>query len=425
MSRRPITFIHNIVAAFISGLASLLFVSPSWAINNAPADAAVVNVRINCTEGGVEVINCFTTMADVENWLNNVRQTGPDNPTLIQIGPGSFVTHLICNYSNVTLRGAGRSQTILSAAGQLTAMEIYGACTAFDVQDLTVDASQAVVWGIFFNPGSDWAGVTTWTNVDIIGPGYGWTEATQGCTQHGKNLFFGSRISTVGTGGISRAYQASCAQSWFWGSEIISNVSLAGTAEAFALKAVNTAEVHLYGSNARLLLAPGVTARSIGSGGTGTVSYLMAAMEGSSVHIHGTGLDVVHNGSGTADMLYADSTSHFHANESGFNIHVTGTGKVNRIAGTGTVETPYIWGASTVPPLSTSSSGVQTLASRNGMDSYVETDCPLSATSDCSAGAGLPVGLQYPRLMVYRKECTGTAANQGPWFDTVKRACRN
>jgi hypothetical protein len=59
------------------------------------------------------------------------------------------------------------------------------------------------------------------------------------------------------------------------------------------------------------------------------------------------------------------------------------------------------------------------------MDSYVETDCPLDTATDCSAGAGLPADQQYPRLMVYRKECTGTGADQGPWFDTVKRSCRN
>ncbi|GAB4515194.1 MAG: hypothetical protein Tsb0026_20760 [Sulfuricaulis sp.] len=136
-------------------------------------------------------------------------------------------------------------------------------------------------------------------------------------------------------------------------------------------------------------------------------------------------MDIIHDGSGTVDMLSADATSHFHANESGFNIHVSGSGKVNRVAGVGNVEAPYIWGAGATAPLSASSSGVQTLASRNGMDSYMETDCPLATNQDCSAGANLAAGSQYPRLMVYRKECIGTGANQGPWFDTVRRACRN
>jgi len=291
-----------------------------------------------------------------------------------------------------------------------------------DVQDLTIDASQAFVWAIFFNPGSDWAGITTWTNVDIIGPGYGWTEATQGCTQHGQNFFFNSRISTVGTGGISRTYQAACAQSWFFGSQITSNV-LPSVTNAFALQAVDAAEVHFYGSNARMIIVPGTTATPYGGSDTG--EYLMAALQGSVIHIHGTGLDVTHGGSGTADVLYADSTSHFHSNVAGFSIHVTGSGKVNRIDGAGVVEAPYIWGADVAPPLHASTSGVQTLASRNGMDSYVETDCPLSTSQDCSTGANLPAGSQYPRLMVYRKECTGTGPDQGPWFDTVRGACRN
>jgi hypothetical protein len=424
MPSKPITLIRVIVFSFTSALISFLFISSAWAINNAPADATVVNVRTNCTEGGVEVINCFTTMANVQNWLTNVRQTSPALPTLVQIGPGRFVSSLTCGYSNVTLRGAGRDQTILDATNKLTGMQIYGNCTALDVQELTIDASQAIVWAIFFNPGSDWAGITTWTNVDIIGPGYGWTEATQGCTQHGQNFFFNSRISTVGAGagGISRTYQAACAVSWFYGSQITSNAS-PGVTNAFALQAVDAAEVHFYGSNVRMILAPGTSATPYGGGDTG--DYLMAALQGSVIHIHGTGLDVNHGGSGTADVLYADSTSHFHANASGFSIHATGSGTVNRIDGAGVVEAPYIWGASTTPPLSTSPSGVQTLASRNGMDSFIETNCPLSSAAACSAGANLPAVSQYPRLMVYRAECTGIGANQGPWFDTVQGSCRN
>ncbi len=429
MSRKPISFIFSvIVAIFMSGFVSLLFVSPTWAIDNAPADAAVVNLRTNCTEGGVEVINCFTTIGNVDNWLRNVRRAGPMKPTLVQIGPGTF-GDWSCQSSNVTLRGAGRDQTFISGAGQTQAMMISPGCTNLNVQDLTVDGSQASFWGVIVNQNATNA-ITAWTNVDIVGSAYGWLEwlypaGTVCPSGMGRHFFFSSRITSIGGFGLTRAYTASCAASWFWGSEITANVVPGNSGNAFALHA-DKAEVHLYGSNARLILSTDVTAAPLnGNGNSGT--YLMAALQGSAIHIHGTGLDVVHAGTGTVDMLYADSVSnsHFHANESGFNIHVTGTGKVNRIAGTGIVETPYSWGASDAPPLSTSPSGVQTLASRNGMDTYIETDCPFSSTANCSAGAGLPVGSQYPRLMVYRNECTGTGVNQGPWFDTVQRNCRN
>jgi hypothetical protein len=429
MSRRPIPFVHVIIGIFISGLASLLFVAPAWAINDAPADAAVVNLRTSCTEdnGNVEIPNCFTTIAAVDNWLRNVRQAGPTKPTLVDIGPGSFGSW-VCQSSNVTLRGAGRDRTELVETGGNAGITVSTNCTNLNVQDLTLNGSQAGIYGGVRVGKLD--AVTAWTNVDIVGSRYGWLEeGSGGCQSHaGRHSFFSSRITAVGKefGSFTNAYSANCAASWFWGSEITANVTPGNEHRAYALLAVD-AEVHLYGSNARLLLQSGVAAAPF-SGTSGTNfqgTFLMTALAGSSIHIHGTGLDVIHAGTGTADMLYADATSHFHANESGFNIHVTGTGKVNRVAGAGTVETPYIWGAGIAPPLSESYSSVQTLVSRNGMDSYMETDCPLSANQDCSAGASLSAAQQYPRLMVYRKECTGTGANQGPWFDTVRRACRN
>lgn len=407
---------------------SLLFMSPTWAINNAPADAAVVNVRTSCTEGGVEVPNCFTSMAAMNNWLVNVRQAGPTKPTLVDIGPGTF-DHWTCTSSDVTLRGAGRDRTVLKAPATYldASITVSVNCTNLNVQDLTLDGRSALIYGGVTVNKLD--AITAWTNVEIVGSGYAWYEngLASYCQSHiGRHSFFGSRITAVGRASDNKSvsYWAACASSWFWGSEIAASVVPATSALAKVLFA-SGAEIHLYGSNVRLLIAAGVAATPTDAGNPIGGTGLMSASGGSSIHIHGTGLDVVHAGTGTADMLYADSTSHYHANESGMNIHVTGTGKVNRIAGTGAVETPYIWGAGVAAPLSASPSGVLTLSSRNGMDSYVETDCPLASIADCSAGASLPADSQYPRLMVYRKECTGTGANQGPWFDTVKGSCRN
>jgi hypothetical protein len=362
-------------------------------------------------------------MDNVDDWLRNVRQAGPTNPTLVQIGPGTFGSWS-CGSSNVTLRGAGRDRTELKETGADAVITIGTNCTNLNVQDLTLNGGQSLVYGGVRLIKLD--AITAWTNVEIIGSRYAWLEESLGgCQSHaGRHSFFSSRITAIG-GGIGSttiAYWATCAASWFWGSEITASAVAGNTTHVRALLAVE-AEIHLYGSNARLILPSDVVAAPFSGTQGGTV--LMSATGGSSVHIHGTGLDVIHAGTGTADMLYADATSHFHANESGFNIHVTGTGKVNRVAGPGTVEAPYIWGAGASAPLSASSSGVQTLTSRNGMDSYMEIDCPLATNQDCSAGANLAVTSQYPRLMVYRKECTGTGANQGPWFDTVRRACRN
>jgi hypothetical protein len=265
------------------------------------------------------------------------------------------------------------------------------------------------------------AAVTSWTNVEVIGKNYGWLENSRGaCTnKNGKHMWFSSRIQTTdGFQEFSKAYSANCAQSWFWGSEIVAKAN-ANPVTAFAIEAKD-AEIHLYGSDVRMILADQTSAQGVttASGNIESGHVLIAGLGGSEIHIHGTGLDVIHNGTGTAEMLYVDAnpSSHFHATASGFNIHVSGTGKVQRLAGAGRIEAPYTWGESTVAPLSTTANGVGTLLSRNGADRYTETDCQLNG--NCSSDG------VFPHDMVYLATCTGTAANQGPWFDMTTKACR-
>lgn len=399
----------------------------SYAINNAPADADTITLRTSCLENkngvSTEIPNCFETMNAVNTWLLNVRQSSATKPTVIDVGPGKFSGWSACTSPNVTLRGSGREQTIFKKATNFNvAIQIQNGCDNLNVQDMTFDNSNGT-WGVFVH--ETFTGKTSWTNVEIIGGAYGWIESIPTtCSNHnGRHSFFSSRITSTGTdpgfSTLSRAYTASCAQSWFWGSEITSKTP-DNKASSYALEA-NDAEVHLYGSNVRLLLSNDTIASGYGPYGNG--DFLLAALNGSAIHIHGTGLDVVHPGAGTADMLYADSASHFHANESGFNIHVSGAGKVRRIAGApNRIEAPYIWKQGTQPPLSTKLDGtatyygVQTLISVSGADSYIETDCPV--TGNCSLGGS------FPHQMIYRAECTNTTANGGPWFDLTTKDCR-
>lgn len=405
------------VSFIVRGVLLSALSASGYAVNDAPPDVDTITLRATCTEnnGTVDIANCFTSMEQVDSWLLNVRHPSDIRPTVINVGPGAF-GGWDCKSSHVTLRGSGRSQTrfVVSGSSSGAAMWIQPGCTNLNVQDMSFDGSQGA-WGVGVN---NLEAITSWTNVEISGPWYGWVESIpQSCDNHsGKHVWFSSRIVSTGTSTTgkfsSRAYTASCAESWFFGSELVSMVN-DNEASAFALEA-HGAEIHLYGSNARLLLSSDTVAASFGSAGGG--HYLIGATRGSAVHIHGTGLDVVHAGNGTADMLYADSTSHFHANESGFNIHVTGEGVVRRIAGTGTIEAPYVWKQGTQPPLSTTANGVNTLISVSGADTYIETDCPV--TGNCSLGGSVP------HQMVYRAECTGTGINQGPWFDLATRSCR-
>lgn len=410
----------------VMGLALACFSSPAKALNDAPADADTVMLRIKCIEGGTEIPNCFESMDAVDTWLRTTRLPGPTRPTLVNIGPGDFSTWQ-CGSSNVTLRGSGRDQTVITAT-VLTAISVNEGCTNLNVHDLTLN-SGAVRSGVtVYNLKAK----TTWTNVEIISQAYGWDERFFGSADGsgtcgvanlgGKHMWFSSRIRTTGLVGSARAYTARCAESWFWGSEISSDVTDPNASIAFALKA-DQAEIHLYGSNVSLRLPGAMNAQGYQTQSTG--HFLMAAINGSEVHIHGTGLDVIHNGIGIADMLYADANplSHFHATASGFNIHVSGAGKVKRLAGPGKrIEAPYTWGESTTAPFSTTAegtptvNGVGTLISRSGADRYTETDCQPSG--NCSSGGG------FPHDMVYLASCTGLAANQGPWFDMTTKACR-
>ena len=130
-------------------------------------------------------------------------------------------------------------------------------------------------------------------------------------------------------------------------------------------------------------------------------------MNNSEIHIHGTGIDISHNGSGTISFLNSDISSAIHAFESAFSIQNSGQGQITRITGTGKISSSYNWGARTEPPI---------ITSKNGYDSYTEIDCPIS--NNCGSGG------DFPHMMIYREECTGQSINQGPWYDTVTKLCR-
>ena len=73
----------------VLGLPVAGFSPLAHAINDAPADADTVTLRMSCTEGGADIPNCFETMDAVNNWLTTVRLPSPSRPALINIGPGN------------------------------------------------------------------------------------------------------------------------------------------------------------------------------------------------------------------------------------------------------------------------------------------------------------------------------------------------
>jgi hypothetical protein len=87
--------------------------------------------------------------------------------------------------------------------------------------------------------------------------------------------------------------------------------------------------------------------------------------------------------------------------ETAFNLTAGLAGSVLRIVGNGSARSPYLWEAGSQPP---------SVASQMGSDLFVETDCDATA---CAGGA-------EPHLMIYDASCSPT-----PWYDVVRRACRN
>jgi hypothetical protein len=360
---------------------------------NAPA----VKLQTNCTEAGVALNNCFTTMSGVTNWISSIRLPNKTAPLLVSIGPGKFGRlALTCNASvgytgYVSFSGAGPKQSVIqySATGNppFGVIESNG-CTNLSFSALTVssgDNPSSFNYGyIVWNGG----GMSQWSNVVVDVTARGWSEETCGSTK-GEHYWFGSRFQNTALVGIGTAYSANCDDSWFIGSEVTLTTKPKGLLSAGAgnfttISAANNTEVHVYGSVIRAI-APGATTAT-------ATQNLTAVSVGSNaqIHLHGTGIDVLSAGGATA--LSADSGGMIHANGSAYNLSSL-SGTVTRIANNGGhIHAPYLW--EHIPSA--------TLISVTGAD----TTTIATGTSD-----------GHPHPAIYDLTCSSK------WFDTVDKAC--
>jgi hypothetical protein len=163
-------------------------------------------------------------------------------------------------------------------------------------------------------------------------------------------------------------------------------------------------EFHIYGSNIKLVLPEGLATNppTAGSECAGVVAVCSSG-EGSSIHIHGTGIDIVGNElPNNVVALAADDGGDIHANGSAFNLSTAAGGTIQRVlSGTtgtgGHIHAPYLW--ETHPGAPYEGSGV-TFKSKTGFDTAIVTDTGR------------------PRMVIYDSTCTSG------WFDTVTQACR-
>jgi hypothetical protein len=335
-------------------------------------------------------------MNSLTTWINNTRLPRATSPLLVEIGAGTFGRlALTCNPSAgytgyVSFAGAGPEQTIIlfgaSSSPPFGVIESND-CTNLSFSGLTVrDGGYGyIVW----NGG----GKSHWSNVVVDVSARGWSEDTCGASK-GEHYWFGSRFINRVVVTIGSAYNASCDDSWFIGSEITlttrkRGIFSSGSGNFVAINATNGTEVHVYGS----------VVRAIGPDPSSFTGTLTAVQAGSNaeVHLHGTGIDALSMEPRNIVVLSAATGGKIHANGSSYNLSTVG-GTVTRVANNGGhIHAPYLW--EHIPDPAT----IPNFTSVTGADMTTET-----VGSDTN-------------MLVYNSQCTGSG---GPWYNVALRTCR-
>ncbi len=389
---------------------------------------SLVYLRADCT--GIQ--NCFTSMAALAGteeltqpyvpahpspetngaWLWDVRKPHPTSPIVIDIGEGTWGP-FICpgntlgeSFGGITLRGRGREHTILRGVnvGFLAAD-----CDDLQVHDLSAKGgSYGVRW---VNGGS-----ANWYSVDMVADDVdifyvaGWLDHCTSTAPPSVHYFYDSRSIALGGFEIAVGYWAACAETWFYGGEIIVDAAQrpgTGLHRLIGLAVNLSSDVRLFGTAVRVLAPNQInTTQMTGVQITGT-----DPIKRSQLHLHGSHMELA--GASTAGVSFdvfgisARGESFVHSPGGSWSLD-TPDGTPTRIASTGNalVQVPFQWESGTDEP-------VPGLVSETGADLFVETDCN-DATGDCDGS-----GTVRPHLMVYDTTCNPT-----PWFDIATGACR-
>lgn len=389
------------------------FVSFTLLAAFAPAQAdaqAVVLLRKDCTGLG----DCFETMTELSDpdtgWIWNTRVPDASSPLLVDIGPGEF-ERFDCPDGNghVTLRGAGREQTILK---DTIGAQIVN-CTRLAFIDLGIHGSR---YAVFWQEQGD----ATWTNVDLFSlPPHtlfniGWAEA---CTPvippaapKSLQYLFGSRVWAIGRGqALNAAWFGDCSEAWFFGGELLVDVNEATPSIAtHGVHLINRADFRAFGTVIRTLVSEYAPSEVVG---------VSLQSPDAIFHIHGG----IINTSVTADIgtnppidaTGLQSQGFAHTPGTAFVVKASAGGTPTRLKtlSGGTIQSPFLWQPGTQPPAAASETNE--LVSLPGQDVFVETDC--ASDGDCDAGGS------QTHMMVYNDvEC----APADPWFDLVTGRCR-
>jgi len=389
-------------------------------------DAGIVQLRTSCNEAGATINNCFTDLDTLNDWIQNTRDPGPSTPLAVNIGPGTFPGFFECKGDqHITLNGSGKSLSVLKRKGGtglslLVTISLSEDCN-LNVNNIGINnIGGAAAIHVADTSGPDLNMKTTWNNVEVLTNGYSWLE--EHCTSNNPvnnsvHFWTSSRlVSTAAPGGLTSFAKGyvSCAENWFHGTEITSDTPVStGSNQASALLALG--EIHVYGGVIRVLTGAGVTFPDPApfSGGAGPEGIVAIYSAGDAeVHVHGTGIDVLSEEPNNIAGVLLEDGGHAHILEASFNMHSCDNtpacgGELRRIANFGGhIQSFFEWQSSTTPP---------NIASLDGNDSFIETDC---SAADCSQ-----VGNET-HLLIYNSKCSNVSSTQDPWYDTVTHACR-
>lgn len=400
------------VASAVLAASFVIAASPLYAANTAAAGATTVYLRTSCGA----IADCFDNTTALNSWVNGTRRPSASTPLLVDIGAGTFGAIDCDGVGGLSLRGAGRSATIL--VGGPSAVNGGGAfngrnCAGVGVQDMTLSG---FFWWSAGTPSAVSANVS---NVLIVGNSAAVFEYCTSSIPQGANTinWWSSRLES----NLGATVFAGCAEHRFFGSDILrtvgANSDLSRGAIALELFGGETPSVSLYGTSVRAKMAPGAIV-------FGTI-YGVTNHLGGTFHSHGGEIVVDARGGAQnvgATAVHAQNAVATHIVETSFGVHPSTGGVARRVeswkndpvsglpvADPDTLQAPFLWTAGKEPPPLAAPVGAA------GQDMFVERGC--TSTGNCADGSG---GGE-PHLMIY----TGFCGSTNPWFDVVTGRCRN
>lgn len=360
--------------------------------------AETVYVRQSCVDNGTTIPNCYdpSSFQQMLTWIHDTRKPNADAPLTIDVGEGRFALEQFprgargsvrfeCDASTgftgyITMKGAGRDASVIGFNSGYTL--VVSACQGMTFKDLQFSAYGNSGGAISWSGGGD----SVWENVDIESQYYAWISRTDGCgAARGKHYWFNSRIHNVDAFSADFGYKEECDESWFFSSEIMTVSDQDSTAPA-VFTVANSGEVHVYGSVIRAQASAQLPA--------GKNLAAVRISNGGSIHIHGTGIDVISPFANDIVALEAGQDAEVHVVESSYNMSTGTGGTITRISNNGGhVHAPFAWPSHAEPPA---------IASTTGADTAIVTN-----TAD-----------GHPHMVIYDVNCASS------WFDATLNMCR-